>query len=160
VRKFSVIVAVEDDSVVPSDVLSKIHMAFRGVRDVRLEFVIVRQAPSSAFDMASGDSDFIATFDACSGYSPEDVVKVVAPLLEGRADLVLGDRGLSGAPARERVANSVLTWLFNKLFRLKVGDSQTGLRAFRRSALDLPSPVLRVVEVTISFRPRGQVVRA
>jgi hypothetical protein len=160
VRKVTVIVGVEDDAVIPASLLSEIQMAFGGVRDVRLEFVVVRQAPGSAFDMASGDTDFIATFDACDSYSPKDVAKVVAPLLEGRADLVLGDRGLSGASARGRAANSVLTWLFNRLFRLKVGDSQPALRAFRCSAPGLPSSVLRVVTVPISYRSRRQVVPA
>lgn len=89
-RKVSVIVGVEDERVVPADVLSEIHMAFRGFSDVRLEFVVVKQAPSSALSMVSRDSDFVVLFDTGGNYSPQDVGKVVAPLLSGEADVSLG----------------------------------------------------------------------
>lgn len=89
-KKVSIIVGVADDRVVPAAVLSEIHMAFRGFRDVRLEFVVVGQPPSSALSTVSRDSDFVVLFDTGGNYSPQDVGRVVAPLLSGEADLSLG----------------------------------------------------------------------
>jgi glycosyltransferase involved in cell wall biosynthesis len=155
-RKVSVIVGVADDRVVPTDVLTGICEALRDFRDLRLEFVVVRQAPSTAVNMVSGD--FVVMFDA-DGYDPADVKKVLLPLLEDRADVVLGNRfgRMSGSvtSAGERAANSFLTWVANQLFKLKIGDSQTGLRAFRREALGLRTPALRFEQVDISYRPEG-----
>jgi hypothetical protein len=151
VRKVSVIVGVADESVVPADVLSEIHMAFREFRDVQLEFVVVRQAPGSALSKVSDDSGFVVLFDA-GNCSPKDVGRVVVPLLEGRADVVVGRRSGVVGSVRERVASSVLRWLGNPLFRPKVGDSDRGLRAFRRGVLGLPVRALRFVEVPISYR--------
>ncbi len=91
-RKVSIILAVSDDGVVPAGMMSEIHMGFRGFRDVRLEFVVVGQSPSSALGMVSRDSDFVVLFDTGGGYSPRDVAKVVAPLLSGDADAVFGSR--------------------------------------------------------------------
>lgn len=153
-RKVSVIVGVYDNGVVPSGVLDEICRAVQGFKDVGVEFVVVRQAPSSAVNMATGD--FVVFYDANGGYDPKDVGKVLVPLLEGRADVVLGNRfgrlSRTAMVARERVANSVLTWAANQLFRLNIGDSQTGLRAFRREALGLMVPALRFAEVDISYR--------
>jgi hypothetical protein len=92
VRKISVIVSVADDQEVPAGVLSEIHMAFRGIRDVRLEFVVVRQASCSALSMVSDDSDSVVLFDVNGDYSAQDVGKVAARLLSGEVDVVLGTR--------------------------------------------------------------------
>ena len=89
-RKVSIIVSVAEEGVVPAGILSEIHMAFRGFRDVQLEFVVVGQSPSSALSMVSRDSDFVVLFDTGGNYNPRDVGKVVAPLLSGEADVALG----------------------------------------------------------------------
>jgi len=153
VRKVSVIVAVGDDRVVPANVLDEICEALRDLKNVRVEFVLVRQAPSSAVDMTTGD--FVALFDVNRGYDPKEVRKVLLPLLEGRADVVLGNRfgrlSRTVVAARERAANSVLTWVANQLFKLDIEDSQTGSRAFRREALGLKGRALRFAEVPISY---------
>lgn len=94
--KISVIVGVADDRVVPASVLSEIHLAFRGFRDVELEFVVVGQPPSSALGMVSRDSDFVVLFDTGGNYGPQDVGKVVAPLLSGEADVALGSGFFQG----------------------------------------------------------------
>jgi hypothetical protein len=90
VRKVSIIVSVAEEGVVPAGILSEIHMAFRGFRDVQLEFVVVGQSPSSALSMVSRDSDFVVLFDTGGNYNPQDVGRVVAPLLSGEADVTLG----------------------------------------------------------------------
>lgn len=77
---------------VPVDALSEIHMAFRGVRDIQLEFVVVGQPSCSVLSMVSDDSDFVVLFDANGDYSAQDVRKVAARLLSGEVDVVLGTR--------------------------------------------------------------------
>jgi hypothetical protein len=147
VRKVSVVLSVADDRVIPERTISEICDLFREFEDVRLEFVVVREAPSG-FGMLSSDSDFVVLFDAVGHFSPLDVRKVVAPLLAGEADVVLG-RNVSGVERAEGI--SFVAWLLNRFFRRSAIESKVGVQAFRRRALEAPASVLRFVEVDVSY---------
>jgi glycosyltransferase involved in cell wall biosynthesis len=78
------------------------------------------------------------TFDADGQHKPRDIPRVLAPLLDERADLAVGSRllGKSRIPLLRRillVAANLLTWL---LFGAWSTDSQSGLRALNRRALE------------------------
>jgi len=152
VRKVSVIVGVTDDGEVPASVLSEIHMSFREIKDVQLEFVVVKRVPGSAVDLTMTTGDFVAIFDATGGYDPKDVRRVLTPLLDGKADVVVGREAGAVVSLRERAANSLLGWVASWLFRTSFGGGVTGLRAFCRSTLGLPARALRVVEVPVSHQ--------
>jgi len=70
------------------------------------------------------------------------VPEMVAPILEGRADVVFGSRmsGVSafrqGMPWWKYVSNKALTWLENRVFGLDLSEFHTGYRAYRREALE------------------------
>jgi glycosyltransferase involved in cell wall biosynthesis len=73
----------------------------------------------------------IVVIDADGEFSTDDIPAVAAPVLEGKADLVLGSR-----ERKPRWSESALNWLANLRVR---GDSGTGLRALSRElALALP----------------------
>lgn len=81
-------------------------------------------------------ADLVVTFDADGQHAAEDIPRVIAPLLDGKADLVIGSRmqKLGNMPWFRRVANhlaNLITWL---LFGVRTTDSQSGLRAFSRFA--------------------------
>jgi hypothetical protein len=154
-RKVSIIVGVEDDRVVPAGVINEIHMGLRGVIDVQLEYVVVKQVPGSAVDLTPTTGEFVAIFDAVGGYDPRDVRRVLAPLLDGKADVVLGREPGARLSLRERVASSFLGWVAGRMFRTDFGGGTRGLRAFRREALG--GRALRSVEVEVSCR-RGSAV--
>ena len=75
-------------------------------------------------------------------YDPTLVPQLIAPIGEGRADVVLGSRlkaGLAlaqGMPWWKYVANRVLTGLENRVFGLRLSEYHTGYRAFRREVLE------------------------
>jgi glycosyltransferase involved in cell wall biosynthesis len=79
----------------------------------------------------------LVTFDADGQHLPEDIPRLVAPILEGRAEVVLGSRfrGTTEAmpPARRLVLRGAI--LFTRLTSgLRVTDAHNGLRAFSRRA--------------------------
>ena len=81
-------------------------------------------------------ADILVTCDADGQHSSEDVRKVMEPVRSGQADVVNGSRMLAadGMPWTRRIANRVanlVTWV---LFGIHMTDSQSGLRAFSRSA--------------------------
>jgi glycosyltransferase involved in cell wall biosynthesis len=75
-------------------------------------------------------------------YDPTLVPEVVAPILDGRADVVLGSRLLGGDPMGrgmpwwKYVANRALTTLENVVFRHRLSEYHTGYRAYSRAALE------------------------
>jgi 2-polyprenyl-3-methyl-5-hydroxy-6-metoxy-1,4-benzoquinol methylase len=75
-------------------------------------------------------------------YAPEVLPELVAPLLDGRADVVLGSRMLlpqgaleGGMPLYKYVGNKILTRFQNRVSGLVLSEWHSGYRAFRLDAL-------------------------
>ncbi|HKH10398.1 MAG TPA: glycosyltransferase family 2 protein [Rubrobacter sp.] len=88
--------------------------------------------------VASG-ADAVAYLDADLEYAPEDIPKLLEPVLSGRADYVLGSRfrgGVQGMRLYRRAGNYAFTALLVLLTRARITDGQTGMRAFSREAAD------------------------
>ncbi|MDP8951790.1 MAG: glycosyltransferase family 2 protein [Actinomycetota bacterium] len=78
-----------------------------------------------------------AYLDADLEYYPEDIPRLVKPILDGRADYVLGSRfkgGVRRMKPYRRVGNHVFTALLVLLSGRPMTDGQTGMRAFSREA--------------------------
>jgi glycosyltransferase involved in cell wall biosynthesis len=75
-------------------------------------------------------------------YDPRLVPQIIAPLLRGEADVVLGSRLKAGSARRQGmpwwkyIPNRVLTALENRVFGLRLSEYHTGYRAFRREVLE------------------------
>jgi glycosyltransferase involved in cell wall biosynthesis len=73
-------------------------------------------------------------------YDPKKIPDLIRPIVEDRADLVLGSRMAyavaGGMPFYKRLSNRFLTWCENKVFGLALSEYHTGFRAFRRSLLE------------------------
>jgi glycosyltransferase involved in cell wall biosynthesis len=72
------------------------------------------------------------TLDADGQHLPSDILAVAATALSQRTpSTVLGVRAFAGdVPLRSRLGNELTQWIFRKLSGVRVGDTQTGLRAF------------------------------
>jgi glycosyltransferase involved in cell wall biosynthesis len=98
--------------------------------------------------------DFAVTFDSDGQHDPADIAKVLAPLLSGRADVVVGSRSLSREgkmPVLRRINNyafNVLTWIF---FGQRSSDSLSGFRGFNRRAIRLIRLKTERMEVSNEF---------
>ncbi len=82
----------------------------------------------------------IAFCDADGEYAPEELHAMVAPILAGRADYVVGSR-FDGRIARmlphRRAGNRVLTRILSVVARRRIADAQSGFRALSgRAAAD------------------------
>jgi glycosyltransferase involved in cell wall biosynthesis len=75
-------------------------------------------------------------------YDPRLVPQLIAPLVNGEADVVLGSRLKAGSALRQGMpwwkylANRFLTGLENRAFGLQLSEFHTGYRAFRREVLE------------------------
>src|SRR5262249_10558735 len=87
---------------------------------------------------ASGDAVIIQ--DADLEYDPDDYPKLMAPILQGKADVVFGSRFAGGEVRRvlyywHRVGNGLLTTLSNMVTNLDLTDMETGYKVFRREII-------------------------
>jgi glycosyltransferase involved in cell wall biosynthesis len=84
------------------------------------------------------NADVIVTFDADKQHFPADIIKIIDPILKGRADVIIGSRMLEngGMPWTRRIANHLANLITSVLFGIRTTDSQSGLRAFSRAAAE------------------------
>ena len=90
-------------------------------------------ALKTGFESVSG-ADIIVTIDADGQHSPSEIPKLVAPIINGKADIVNGSRYVNGGekntPKYRRAGQSVLDIATNINGRTHITDSQSGFRAF------------------------------
>ncbi|MGB9937045.1 MAG: glycosyltransferase family 2 protein [Methanobacterium sp.] len=85
----------------------------------------------------SKGADIIVTFDADGQHHVEDIIPVCKPIIEGKADFVIGTRNFEEMPKSKQFGNTVMNILTRIFYGINVGDSQSGLRAFNRRAAEV-----------------------
>lgn len=122
------------------------------------------------------NSEILVMLDADLTYDPKDIPKLVRPIMDGDAELVIGNRfaGMQeGAmPAVNQIGNKAISTLANMSLGIGISDTQSGMRAFKAELLDevnlmavgMPfalemlakarSVNSRMLELPISYRPR------
>jgi len=89
------------------------------------------------------DSDILVTFDADGQHRIEDINKIIQPLENNEADVVIGSRFLdneSKIPNYRKIGIKVITKVTNASLKKKLTDSQSGFRAYNKHALTQISP--------------------
>lgn len=82
-------------------------------------------------------AEIIVTFDADGQHRSEDVDTLVRPIVEGRADIVLGSRFLDGRtriPWARALLLVAAVWFTRVTSGVQLTDTHNGLRAFSRRA--------------------------
>jgi glycosyltransferase involved in cell wall biosynthesis len=103
----------------------------------------------------------IATIDADGQYEPDEIARVVAPILDGRADFVSGSRRLGAELTTDRIRHlGVLVFgaLISVLVRHRITDPACGVRAMRAevtAAVVLEQPQYQASELMISAALHG-----
>jgi glycosyltransferase involved in cell wall biosynthesis len=82
-------------------------------------------------------ADIIVNTDADNQYPAEAIPRLIAPILEGRAEMVIGDRGVGDvahfSPAKRRL-QTLGSWVVRKVSGTEVPDTTSGFRALTRDA--------------------------
>jgi glycosyltransferase involved in cell wall biosynthesis len=103
----------------------------------------------------------IATIDADGQYEPNELGRVIEPILAGRADFVSGSRRLGNELTTDRIRHlGVLVFgaLFSLIVRHRITDPACGIRAMRAevtAAVTLEQPQYQASELMISAALNG-----
>jgi len=120
----------------------------------------------TGFKHISKDVDTVVILDGDYTYDPYDIPALLKPIRDDDAEFVIGSRFAlmdKGAMSRRNaLGNRMLTALVRILYHVPLTDSQSGMRAIRRSALDrlkLQSPNMPfATEMIIEARKEGLVI--
>jgi glycosyltransferase involved in cell wall biosynthesis len=111
----------------------------------------------TGFKSATGD--IVIVQDADLEYDPDDIPRLIQPIIEQKADVVFGSRFLGDSQRAGQqagyfwnyVGNRFLTTLSNVFTNLKLSDIETGYKAFTREVIDAIAPSL--VSKRFDFEP-------
>jgi glycosyltransferase involved in cell wall biosynthesis len=118
----------------------------------------VRTGVAAAVD---GGAAVVAFCDADGEYDPGELERLVAPILAGRADYVVGSRfagTIEHMRPHRRLGNVVLTALTRWVSRQQVTDGQSGYRAMSRAAaaaVELPHDYNYAQVLTLDLVGKG-----
>lgn len=75
-------------------------------------------------------AQYIVTFDADGQHDALDIDGVCKPLIDNKADVVIGSRNFKDMPLSRNLGNYLMNFLTLIFYGIYVSDSQSGLRAF------------------------------
>jgi glycosyltransferase involved in cell wall biosynthesis len=111
-------------------------------------------------------ADVIVSTDADRQYAASDVARLVAPILAGEAEIVVGDRGVATKQdfsGSKRLAQRLGSWVVRRASGLDVPDATSGFRALTREAalqLNVFSKMTYTIETLIQAGNKEMAVSA
>ena len=98
--------------------------------------------------------DIVIIQDADLEYDPNEIAKVIKPIVDGLADVVYGSRFMGSEPRRtvyfwHMVGNKFLTMLSNIFTNINLTDMETGYKAFKREIIQS----IELKEAGFGFEP-------
>jgi len=120
-------------------------------------------------------ADLLVILDADCQYDAREIPLILQPIMENKADIVLGDRQinqLDHMSFQKRVGNQMVSKVVSRLIGQTINDGQTGFRAFNKNALNkihifstytytqetllqAKYKGLKILEVPVTFRKRA-----
>jgi len=133
--------------------------------------IAFRDGLEAALEMGA---DMIVNLDGDGQYNAREIPRLIKPLLENKADIVLGWRdidNLAFMPKGKKIGNKIATWLTRRVSGLPIEDAQSGFRAFSQEAalkmnlsgrytyvqetiIEAKYKGLKIEQIPIEFRPR------
>lgn len=133
--------------------------------------IAFRDGLEAALEMGA---DVIVNLDGDGQYNAREIPRLIKPLLENKADIVLGWRDIDSLdfmPKGKKIGNKIATWLTRRVSGLPIKDAQSGFRAFsqegalrmnlsgrytyvQETIIEAKYKGLKIEQIPIEFRPR------
>lgn len=118
------------------------------------------EAVKSCIEVAKeSDADILVILDGDGQHDPDEIGRLVSPILRGEADMVIGSRFLNDVVSMPRYrwfGITVITWLFNLGSSTKVSDAQSGFRAYRKGVFQNFSLAERRMGISIEILEKAR----
>jgi len=172
---------------VPVDLIHQLIVVDNGSTDNTAEvaqkagaFVVKEPRRGYGFACAAGvaaaEGDVLVFMDGDGSFVPDELLDLLKPIAQDKAELVLGSRALNGSqqevmPLHQRIGNRLFAWLLRKRYGLRLTDLGP-FRAVKREVLlklnmqeythGWPLEMMiksarnrvRILEVPVTYRPR------
>ncbi|OGS04755.1 MAG: hypothetical protein A3G41_02205 [Elusimicrobia bacterium RIFCSPLOWO2_12_FULL_59_9] len=169
------VIVIDDGS---GDETQKIAQSFKGPEVTFLRHGLNRgKGAAIRTGLARASGDIVLVQDADMEYYPSEIPRLLAPFIDPEVQAVYGSRILKAGNPKFNLrfywGGRLISWWTNRLYGSKLTDEPTGYKAFRAGllqSLDLSADGfefcaeatakmlkrrIRIVEVPISYRPRG-----
>lgn len=109
--------------------------------------------------------DLLVALDADGQHNPNDIPRLIKPILSGEADFVIGSRMLENdkqMPFIKLVGNKILNLIVSIFIKRMISDSQSGFRALNQEsimALNLEGDKTYVQEMIIELSLKGKKIK-
>jgi glycosyltransferase involved in cell wall biosynthesis len=94
----------------------------------------------------SATGDIIVTMDSDGQHCPEEIQKLVEPIINKQADIVIGSRYLGKCnyriPSYTKIGENIISFFLWILFRQKVKNNQSGFKAFSKKSAKIFNSML------------------
>ena len=88
------------------------------------------------------DADIMVTLDADGQHDPDDIPRLIKPIVDQEADIVIGSRFLTKEveiPTYRKIGIKIINWITGAKAK-KISDTQSGYRAYSKKVLQLIKP--------------------
>ena len=109
--------------------------------------------------------DIIVTLDADGQHDPNDIPRLIKPILSGEADFVIGSRRLENDHHMKSInlfGNKILNLIVSIFIKKRIKDSQSGFRVLNQNsimALNLEGDKTYVQEMIIELCLKGKKIK-
>lgn len=118
------------------------------------------EAIKSCFEAAKANAaDVLVILDGDGQHNPDDIPKLLTPILQGEADLIIGSRFLAkerSTPRYRKFGIDVITLLWNFGSKEKTSDAQSGFRAYSKKIFETFSLSERGMSISIEILEKAR----
>jgi len=130
------LLVIDDGSTDETSAVARAHGVHHLVRFTRRKGLAAAFTAGIDASLRAG-ADIIVNTDADNQYAGDGIARLVAPLLAGRADIVIGDRNirtLTHMSWPKKMLQRLGSWIVRQVSNTTVPDTTSGFRAYTREA--------------------------
>lgn len=126
------VIVVDNDSTDSTDIMARKSKAWVIRERVKGQGVATRRGIALALERFG--ADIIVTLDSDGQHDPSEIPQVIKPILEGKADMVIGARFINRYKIRRyrKFGIDIINWLYNICNGKKLNDTQSCFRAYTK----------------------------
>jgi glycosyltransferase involved in cell wall biosynthesis len=112
------------------------------------------------------DADIVVTLDGDGQHNPDEIPKLIRPVMDDNMDFVIGSRFLQyyQMPTYRKIGIDIITWACNIFYKQKITDGQSCFRAYSKRMLKELVPIKEdgfafSVETLIKAKAKGYKIK-